>query len=145
MLTLNYPKKQSVAFSNILFGLYDRAKNGICEEITLDLSRTESLTPLGIILLTATVLECFRNKKKCKYIRPAKTSLQRFLREIGFHKHFGIKDNEPIEGNIIQAGNVQLKKVKGLDPMLIDTLTAILDYHLHISRGVKVSIMTTMR
>ncbi len=136
MLTLTYPKKQSVAFSNILFDLYDKAKNGTCEEITLDLSRTESLTPFGIILLTATVVECLKNNKKCKYVRPAKTTLQKFLRGIGFHKHFGIKDNEPIQGNIIQTGNVQLKKVNGLEPLLIDTLTDIIDFHLHISRGV---------
>jgi hypothetical protein len=48
MLTLNYPKKQSVAFSNYLFSLYEEAKETSEEEILFDLSRSELLTPFGI-------------------------------------------------------------------------------------------------
>lgn len=145
MLILNYPKKQSVAFSNIMFNLYDRAKKETCDEIVFDLSRTESLTPFGIIMLTATISECFRNGKKCSYRRPKKASMQKFFRETGFHKHFGITDEEFNEQNIIQSGNVQLKRVKGVDTLLIDTLTDILDHHLHISSGVRGSLRMSLQ
>lgn len=144
MLTLNYPKKQSVAFSNVMFKLYDQAKHAQSDKVIFDLSRTESFTPFGIIMLTATIMECLHNERECSYLRPEKKSLQKFFREIGFHKHFGIKDEMYNEGNIIRSGNVQLKKAVGLDPLLIETLTEILDFHLSISRGVRESLQLSL-
>lgn len=143
-MILRYPKKQSVAFSNALFRLYDQAKRAQTPKITFDLSRTESLTPFGIIMLTATIRESFRNGKECLYQKPIDRDLQRFFRKVGFHKHFGIKDEMFEEKDILHSGNVQLKRATGLDTMLIETLTEILDYHLSISRGVKESLRLSL-
>jgi len=96
-------------------------------------------------MLTATINECFRQNKKCSYRRPKNANMQKFFRETGFHEHFGIKDEEFKEQNIIQSGNVQLKKVLGLDTLLIDTLTDILDHHLHISSGVRGSLRMSLQ
>lgn len=145
-LILNYPKRQNVAFSNTLFRLHEMAVNAICDEIEFDLSKTESLTPFGVIMLTSTITGCHKNKKKCKYRRPQGSSpAGRFLRESGFHNYFGLQDEQEFrEIDSIQTGNVQLKRCVGLDTLVIDTLTEILDYHLRISPGVKGSFKMSL-
>jgi len=145
MLNLYYPKRQSVAFSNKLFSLYELGKNTQEDEIKFDLSRSESLTPFGIIMLTATIYECQRQGKKCSYVRPLDNSLKEFLTDIGFHKFFGLKGSQARKVNRIQTGNVQLRMTAGIDPTLIETLTEILDYHLYISRGVKGSLQMSLQ
>jgi len=145
MLTLNYPQKQSVAFSNTLFRLYEIAKDTDEDEINFDLSRSESLTPFGIIMLTATVAECLHRRKQCLYQAPQKSEFKRFLTDIGFHEYFGLADKQGKGvGNIIETGAVQLRRVDGLNPMIIDTLIEILDYHLKISPGVKGSLQMSL-
>src|SRR4030042_2063257 len=93
MLTLTYPKRQSIAFSNVMLRLYNLARHNIDNEVRFDLSRSESLTPFGIIILTSTLHECFRKGKKCFYIAPNNQSLKTFLEQIGFNAYFHLKYN----------------------------------------------------
>jgi anti-sigma regulatory factor (Ser/Thr protein kinase) len=144
MVNLVYPKKQSVAFSNIMFALYELAKDTTEDKIIFDLSRSHSLTPFGIIMLTSTISECLRGGKVCSYKEPRDEKLKKFLTDIGFHKYFGLKHPTP-EIESIRTGAVQLRKTRGIDPMLIETLTDILDYHLNISRGVKGSLRMSLQ
>ena len=148
MLVLNYPRKQSVAFSDTLLKLYELATKTTEQEIYFNLSKTFSLSPLGIILLTATIYECHRRGKKCKYKNPEDEDLNGFLTRVGFHKHFGLDDVSTPRIDAIQDGAVQLRKTRGLDSMLIETLIEILDFHLKISPGVKgflqMSLIETM-
>jgi hypothetical protein len=148
MLVLNYPKRQSVDFSDTLLKLYALAKNTSEAKIHLDLSKSELLTPLGIIMLTATIYECHQSGKVCSYSGPHNPELNKFLTDAGFHEHFGLDDLSKERIDAITTGTVRLKKTRGLDPMLIETLTEILDFHLHISPGVKgflqMSLLETM-
>lgn len=149
MLVLDYPRKQSVAFSDTLLELYDLATKTTDQEIYFNLSKTYSLSPLGIIMLTATIYECHRQGKKCKYRNPEDEDLNSFLTKVGFHTHFGLDDLSTPRIDAIRTGAVQLRKTRGLDPMLIETLIEILDYHLKISTGVKgflqMSLIETMQ
>jgi len=148
MLTLSYPKKQSIAFSDTLLKLYALAKETSEDEINFNLNKSDSLTPFGIIMLTATIYECHRRNKKCSYRGPQNQTLNDFLTEVGFHTHFGLDDLKAPKIDAIQTGAVQLRKTRGLDPMLIETLIDILDHHLKISPGVKgflqMSLIETM-
>ena len=136
MHIFSFPIRQSIAQSNVLFRIYEEAKETQDDEVKFDLFKTKSLTPFGIIMLTATITECQRMGKKCYYKRPSNIKLSNFLDEIGFHKHFHIDGQEPIPDQI-QTGRVQLKRISGLDPFFIETMTDIFDHHLNISRGVK--------
>lgn len=139
-LTLSYPKRQSIAFSNYLFDLYHQAKTTTADEICFDLTRTESLTPFGIIMLTATIAECQNRGKKCKYRRPVKKSAQRFFREVGFNNYFQLLDGAHTEPHNIRTGNIQLSRLTGLNTEIADTITEILDHHLRISEDLKGSL-----
>lgn len=144
ILILTYPKKQSISFSNYLFDLYHKALNTTVSEIRFDLSRTESLTPFGIIMLTATIAECWRKKKKCTYRRPLKGKTQKFMQETGFNKFFKLSDSAHEYPHNINTGEIQLKRLTGLNIDIVETITEILDYHLLISRGMKGSLRLSL-
>jgi len=139
-LTLSYPKRPSIAFSNYLFDLYHQAKNATADEIRFDLTRTESFTPFGIIMLTATIAECLNRGKRCTYRRPVKRSAQRFFREVGFNQYFKLLDGAHTEPHNIRTGDIQLVRLTGLNTEIADEITEILDYHLRISEGLKGSL-----
>lgn len=143
-LTLSYPKRQSIAFSNFLFALYHKAINTTADEICFDLARTESFTPFGIIMLTATIAECLKKGKRCKYRRPVKGSAQKFFRETGFNEYFKLLDSSHAEPHNIRTGDIQLIRLTGLNTEIADTITEILDYHLRISEGLKGSLRLSM-
>ena len=143
MLDLNYPKRQSIDMSRNLFKLYDMAKNTVENDIAFNLSRTESLTPFGIIVLTSTISECLKQGKQCTYIEPQDATLKTFLADTGFTKHFGLNSKSP-QWDSIQTGRVQLRKIPGVDPDFIETMTNIFDYHLNISPGVKGSLRMSL-
>jgi hypothetical protein len=148
MLVLTYPKKQSVAFSDTFLKHYESATETSEKEIHFDLSKIESLTPLGVIILTATIYECSRQKKICRLSDPENKLSKSFLQEIGFYDHFGIDKILAANFDAVKQGSIQLRKTRGLDPMLIETLIEILNYHLRISPGVKgflqMSLIETM-
>ena len=85
MLTLVYPKRQSIALSNKLFQLYEEAKNTEEEIICFDLRNTTSLTPFGISMLALTILVSLKNGKNIEYIVPNDRKLNKFFIDIGFH------------------------------------------------------------
>ena len=143
MLALNYPKRQSIDMSRNLFKLYHMAKNTEENDITFNLSRTESLTPFGIIVLTSTISECLKQGKQCTYLEPKDATLKTFLTDTGFTKYFGLNSQSP-QWDSIQTGRVQLKKIPGVDPDFIETMTDIFDYHLNISPGVKGSLRMSL-
>ena len=144
MLILSYPIRQSIAFSNTLFSLYGRAIVSSEKEIMFDLSRTKSLTPFGIILLTATIQECQLQGKKPHYRKPDDQNLEHFLNEIGFNKYFGLTRSEPVQDRI-EHGHVQLKKETGIAPLFIERITEIFNYHLSISPGVRESLRMSLQ
>lgn len=144
MLTLPYPKRQSIAFSTKMVNLYNLAKETPEEELRFDLSKSESLTPFGIVMLTAAIYESLSRGKKCKYIKPLNPSLQRFLSEIGFNRFFRLKteDSLPIG---LRSGKVQVKRVKGLDALLTETLMEIIGEHVNLSAGLKGSLSMSLQ
>lgn len=148
MLNLTYPKKQSVAFPDIFLKHYESATKTSEKEVFFDLSKVASLTPLGIIILTLTIYECSRQQKICHLSHPENQLPKSFLKEIGFYDHFGIERILSANFNAVKQGTIQLRKTRGLDPMLIETLIEILNFHLRISPGVKgflqMSLIETM-
>ena len=144
MLTLLYPKRQSIALSRTLFRLYNSALETNENEVCLDLTRSESLTPFGVIMLTSTIIACFSLGKECKYLRPNNLKLQRFLREVGFNDFFNLKGKLD-ERDLIRTSRVQLRRCQGLDYHIIDRLTELFDYHLNLSDGVTGSLRMSLQ
>jgi anti-sigma regulatory factor (Ser/Thr protein kinase) len=91
-------------------------------------------------MLTATIAECLRRKKRCRYSRPLKRSTQKFFREVGFNEYFKLLDSAHEEPHNIRTGDIQLIRLTGLHTDIADTITEILDYHLRISEGLKGSL-----
>ncbi len=125
--------------SNIILDLYEKAKSSADEEIIFDLSNTESLSPFGISMIAITTLECLRLKKTCEYIKPENKNLKRKLKEIGFNNLFDLPEKS-VSKDLITAGKIQLKELNGIDPLFLETITKILDYHLKISKELKWSL-----
>lgn len=144
MLTLSFPKRQSIAFSNTIFRLYDQAKKTKEDEVVFDLSRSEFLTPFSTIMLTSTISECIDQGKKCKYVAPKKNSLRSFLKKIGFYGFFGINKSKS-KTESITTDRVQLKRANGIDPQLIDQIIIVFDNSLNLSAGVKGSLRMSMQ
>ncbi len=138
MLILSYPKFQSIAFSKDMVKLYNLAMQTDEEGIQFDLSRSESVTPFGIIMLTATISESLRRGKRCSYIRPRKKTLQNLFSEIGFNKLFRLEDITNLPD--LHSGKVQVKKIIGIDPLIIETLMQVISYHVNLSKGVRGSL-----
>jgi len=144
MLILPFPKRQSIAFSTRMVNLYNLARETPEAELTFDLSKSESLTPFGIIMLTAAISESLRQGKKCTYIKPRKQSLERFLSEIGFNKFFRLK-TEAIFPDRLRSGKVQVRRVSGIDALLTETLMEIIGYHVNLSSGLKGSLRMSLQ
>lgn len=144
MFVLKYPKRQSIALSNTMFKLYYKAKRFHDDEILFDLSDTESLTPFGITMLTATIAECISRKEKCLYNEPKNKTFKKFLTEIGFNKFFGL-NNSNNEIECIATKTVQLKRAKGIDYFLVDQIVQVFDSNLNLSPGVKGSLAMSIK
>jgi len=144
MTTLIYPVRQSIALSNTLFKQYYKAKLSKDNKILFDLTKSESLTPFGIILLTATIVECQSQGKECSLKRPKNRKLQRFLRDIGFNNFFGLKGIS-LQRNLIETSYLQLRKAEGLDYYIIGILIDLFDHHLNLSSGVKGSLQMSLQ
>ncbi len=129
--------------SNIILDLYGKAKTSTDDEITFDLSNTESLSPFGILMISVTVMECFNHNKACKYIKPENINLKRKLQDLGFNDFFNLPEKSTSK-NQIMDGRIQLKKLNGIDPTFLETLSEILDYHLKISQGLQWSLKMSM-
>lgn len=144
MLTLTYPKRQSIALSRTLFRLYNRAIETNEKEVCLDLTKSESLTPFGVIMLTSTITACFSEGKKCRYLAPKSSKLQKFLRETGFNNFFNL-EGKVGERDLIKTSRVQLRRCQGLDYQIIDRLIELFNYHLNLSDGVSGSLRMSLQ
>lgn len=143
MLTLKYPKRQSISQSNILFQLYDMASKCTDDKIKFDLSMMESLTPFGITLLASTIYSCHRNNKKCFLVNPVKRSMGKFLRDTGFYKFVGL-DPSNSTSEVMATKTVQVKRAKGIDYQLANQIILVFDSNLNLSPGVKGSLLLSM-
>ncbi len=135
-ITLRYPKLQTLAYSNILFSLCHQARTTKEDCVVFDLSKSEFLTPFGIILLTGTISECLKLKKKVGYVKPEKAVTRRFLSGIGFNNFFKIKDVD----HKIESPNVQLKRIYAIDYLLTDQILDVFENSIRMSEGVEGSL-----
>jgi hypothetical protein len=144
MLTLQYPKRQSISFSRTLFKLYRDAIFTDENEIRFDLTKSKSLTPFGVIMLTSTIVDCFRIGKDCSFRRPESRTLENFLRNIGFYSFFDLK-GQIDERDLIKTETVQLRRCQGLDFEIIERLTDLFNFHLNLSPGVYGSLRMSLQ
>jgi hypothetical protein len=137
---LHYPKLQTAAYSNLLLKLCHRARNSQEATIIFDLSKTEFITPLAIIILAGSISECINLQKKAKYKRPDNHKTREFLAGIGFNKFFKIPGDE----HKIESPNVQLKRLFGIDYMLTEQIVEVFGKSIQMSEGVKDSLVMSL-
>ena len=130
------PKLQTVGFSNSVLNICHRARTAVEDTIIFDFSKTEFITPFGIILLSGTMSECLSDGKNAKYRAPTKASTKRFLSGIGFNKFFRLTNG----GYRIESPNVQLRRLGAVDYLLTDQILDVFGYSLKMSDGVKGSL-----
>lgn len=126
-----------------MLDLYDMAIGSSDEQVTFDLTNTESLSPFGALMLSITILECLQLNKLCKYEGPKNEDLKGLLSKSGFNNLFNLGD-KTIPKDLITDGMIQLKKLDGLDPIFIETVSEMLEYHLEISEGLIGSLKMSM-
>jgi len=135
-LHLIYPKLQTIAYSNTLVKLCHDARTTKSGKTLFDLSRTEFITPFGIILLSGTIAECLAQKKQCILTSPNKASTKKFLSAIGFNKFFKLDNGD----QKIESRNIQLKRLKSIDYLLTDKILEVFGAYLRMSEGVTGSL-----
>jgi anti-sigma regulatory factor (Ser/Thr protein kinase) len=121
-----------------------KAKSSQDNQVLFDLSKTKSITPFGIILLTSSIRECHVAGKECLYNQPIDPSAQRLFKDIGFNKHFSLDSSGTVPPVEIRTGTVQLRQVTDIDPLVIEGLIEILVYHMNLSPGVKGSLQMSL-
>lgn len=137
---LQYPKLQTVAFSNALLKLCHQARTSKADLFLFDLSKTQFISPFGIVLLAGTILECLGEGKRGKYRRPVKQSTRKFLSGIGFNNFIRV----PGESQIIESPNVQLKRLDSIDYFLTDKILEVFSFNIQMSDGVKGSLKLSL-
>jgi anti-sigma regulatory factor (Ser/Thr protein kinase) len=135
-MDLRYPKLQTIAFSNVLLELCHQARTSTEDTIHFDLSKTEFITPFGIILLSGTISECLAQGKETIYRRPEKVKTKKFLSGIGFNNFFKITGDD----HNIESPNVQLKRIYNIDYLLTDKILEVFSASIHMSDGVQGSL-----
>lgn len=136
-MDLVYPKLQTVTYSNSLLKISQRALECQDTQVGFDLSQTEFISPLGIILLAGTISECLSQGKNVSYIRPAKDATRRFLSGIGFNKFFKIANGME---HRVASPKVQLKRIYQVDYLLINQIIQVFGNYLQLSEGVAGSL-----
>jgi len=131
-LQLQYPKLQTITFSNQLLKLCHEARTTENTKTLFDLSRTEFFTPFGIILLSGTIAECLAQKKLCTVRKPQKALTKKFLSGIGFNKFFKMKNGD----QKIESRNVQLRRLNSIDYLFTDQILEVFGDSLRMSEGV---------
>jgi hypothetical protein len=134
---LVFPKVQSMGFSNALINLCHRARTSTAEEVVFDLSKTEFITPFGLVLLSGTISECLAQQKIAKYKKPDKHATWKFLSGIGFNKFFQLSSDA---GHKIESPMVQLKRLKQIDYFLTDQILDVFKYSIRMTTGVEGSL-----
>lgn len=140
-LHLRYPKLQTVAFSKILLELSHQARSSNQGEIWFDLSRSEFVTPFGITLLAATIMECLRQGKICKYIAPTDKKLKKFFTTIGFDSYFQLQKHDDYP---IFRSNIQLKRLDVIDPLISSNITELMSQEITMTEEVKYSLEVSL-
>jgi anti-anti-sigma regulatory factor len=141
---LLFPKLFTVAYSKHILRLCYDARISQEEEVVFDLSKTEFISPFGITLLAGTIGECLRGRKKVLYTSPKHRRTKTFLTRIGFDKFFHLKE----EITEITDANVQLRKLRNLDPTYTDRIISAFKYTIRMAEDVegllKLSLNETM-
>lgn len=136
MIYLQYPKLQTIAYSNTLLNLCHQARTTEEDSISFDLSKTWFVCPFGLILLSGSISECLAMRKEAKYKGPDRSATRKFLSGIGFNKFFAIKDIP----HKIESPNVQLRRLAHVDYLLTDQILEVFSSSLRMSDGVKGSL-----
>lgn len=141
---LSFPKLFTVAYSKHILKLCYDARMSQEEEIIFDLSKTEFISPFGITLLAGTISECLLSEKKVLYTSPKHRNTKTFLTRIGFDNFFHLKE----EITEITEANVQLRKLRTLDPTYTDRIISAFRYVIRMTEDVegllKLSLNETM-
>jgi anti-anti-sigma regulatory factor len=133
---LQYPKLQTVTSSNFLLNICHKARTAEEDTIIFDLSKTEFITPFGIILVAGAIAECLSSGKRARYRSPDKKTTRQFLSGIGFNKFFKLANGE----HKIESPNVQLRRLGRVDYILTEQILEIFGYSLTMSDGIKGSL-----
>jgi len=126
----------TIAFTNSLLRLHHQAKVMDCSEIIFDLTNTEFITPMGIILLAGTISECLQRGMKVGYRPPKKINTKKFLSGIGFNNFFNLSDLS----HKIESPNVQLRRLDNIDYLLTDQIIEVFSSSVNMSDGLKGSL-----
>lgn len=132
-----FPRLQTIGFPNALMSLCHSARHSKAEVVIFDLTKTEFITPFGLVLLAGTISECMAKGKKVRYRKPEKDKTRKFLSGIGFNKFFKIDTNG---GHKIESPVVQLKRLKSIDYLLTDQILEVFKFSLRMTRGVEGSL-----
>lgn len=135
---LQYPQLQTISFSNCLLTLCHRARTADEDTVIFDLTRTEFITPFGIILLSGAISECLAAGKHAKYSKPGKRETQKYLTGIGFNEFFKLSLSNG--GHKIESPNVQLRRLGQIDYLLTDQILEVFESSLNMSDGLKGSL-----
>lgn len=128
-----FPKLFTTAYSKGVLRDWGLARLTNEQEIVINLSKCEFITPFGITVLAGIMNELLVRTKTVSYVPPTHRGMRKFLTRIGFVKFFQLRE----ELTQIYDTAVQLRRLQNLDPSYIDQIIRVFETNLRLSPGVK--------
>lgn len=110
-------------------------------EILVDLSRIEFIDSFGITYLAACFENC-RGSSKVRVRPPARQAVNNYLQDAGLYEAIGL--GEHFRPRIPKEDRVDLKHVKGFEPLFVDSLLNFLESLQPFAPGLKESMRMSL-
>ena len=140
MLRLNFPRLITAPNSRSVLSLCNQAIKSRQSPLLFDLSDAQFVTPFGATILSGTITTCIEQGKDIRYQKPQNEDVEEWLSSISFSGFFHIDERSARA----RATSIQLRQLKGLNPVFVDDLVGLLDNNMNLSEGVRDSIQLSL-
>jgi hypothetical protein len=140
MLRLKFPRLITAPNSRGVLSLCNQAIKSRQSPLLFDLSDAQFVTPFGATVLSGTITTCIEQGKDIRYQKPQNEDVDEWLSSISFSGFFHIDERSARA----RATSIQLRQLKGLNPVFVDDLLGLLDNNMNLSEGVRDSIQLSL-
>lgn len=141
MLELRFPRLVTAANSKSVLRFCSRAIRRVDPQVTFNLSRAEFITPFGVTVIAGTITRCIARGKQVFYQRPVSNDVESWLSSISFSRLFQVDQMS----QAARETSIELRQLKGLNPIYVEDLVNLLDHNMNLSPGVRDSIKLSLQ
>ncbi|MDR3626496.1 MAG: hypothetical protein P4L45_06670 [Ignavibacteriaceae bacterium] len=136
MITIKFPAFLTIRIANCLIQRCEKALQSVDKDILFDFSACSFSEPFAITLLVGAMLFSIKRGKVVTYLRSSNKKLEDYLNRIGFYA-WGHGTGKEMKSTVKQ---VELRHLKGVEPLYTDNIITVLQHYLTLSQGVRGSL-----